>query len=120
MSSTSRTRNKSLGSGATPKAATQKGPSNGKVDRKKAQNRISQQCLREKQLATTKHMNSMLNALQGSRASSKDDRQDDGALLESHLELIEQNKRLIEAVLRLRKKLLLLSASANAAAGTLF
>jgi hypothetical protein len=40
-------------------------------------------------------------------------------LLETHLKLMEENRRLQDALLRLRKKLLSLSNAASAAAGKL-
>ncbi|UPL00932.1 hypothetical protein LCI18_011866 [Fusarium solani-melongenae] len=83
--------------------------------RKRAQNRISQQCLREKNLAHVRSLEETVALLQQAVASG-----DQGSryanLLETHLKLMEENRRLQDALLRLRKKLLSLSNAASAAA----
>ncbi|KAM6527578.1 hypothetical protein FALCPG4_008634 [Fusarium falciforme] len=94
------------------------GPDGAERGRKRAQNRISQQCLREKNLAYVRSLEETVSLLQQAVASG-----DQGSryanLLEIHLKLMEENRRLQDALLRLRKKLLSLSNAASAAAGKL-
>ncbi|KAJ4234152.1 hypothetical protein NW757_013637 [Fusarium falciforme] len=91
------------------------GPDGTERGRKRAQNRISQQCLREKNLAHVRSLEEIVALLQQAVASG-----DQGSryanLLETHLKLMEENRRLQDALLRLRKKLLSLSNAASAAA----
>lgn len=90
--------------------------------RKRAQNRISQQCHREKNTAYIRSLESTVELLQKAASCNNDggERQKDGyaTLVEAHLKLVKENQRLEEALFRLRKKLLSLSNSAATAAGT--
>lgn len=98
------------------------GPANSSADtqndlrkaQKRAQNRLSQQCVRERRRAQSKHLDT-LTAVIESGTSDKFDRQD--ARVVAQLELIKENEELKDALLRLRKKLLSVSTAAAAAAG---
>ncbi|EXJ90173.1 hypothetical protein A1O3_03242 [Capronia epimyces CBS 606.96] len=90
--------------GASPVDAAQ----SHKAARKRSQNRISQKCLREKQLAQTQHLAAFLDMIQASRGT--DDNQT--ALMKAHLKLLEENQQIKAALLRMRKKLLSISNSA--------
>ncbi|KAL2687951.1 hypothetical protein Neosp_005521 [[Neocosmospora] mangrovei] len=83
--------------------------------RKRAQNRISQQCLREKNLAHVRSLEETVALLQQAVATG-DQGSRYATLLETHLKLMEENRRLQDALLRLRKKLLSLSNAASTAA----
>lgn len=89
-------------------------------ERKKAQNRISQQCHREKNLAYVRNLENTVQLLQKAAGDTIGGSQKDryATLLEAYLKLMEENRRLEEAMLRLRKRFLSLSNSAAAAAGT--
>ncbi|RSL75985.1 hypothetical protein CEP51_010387 [Fusarium floridanum] len=91
------------------------GPDGAERGRKRAQNRISQQCLREKNLAHVRSLEETVALLQQA-VSSGDQGSRYATLLETHLKLMEENRRLQDALLRLRKKLLSLSNAASAAA----
>ncbi|KPM38348.1 hypothetical protein AK830_g8234 [Neonectria ditissima] len=84
------------------------------TERKRAQNRISQQCLREKNLAYTRHLESVVQAVKSVNEAGESDRY--SVLLEAHLKLVEENRVLKEALLNMRKKLLSLSNAATDAA----
>ncbi|KAL6364092.1 hypothetical protein LRP88_03525 [Fusarium phalaenopsidis] len=94
------------------------GPDGAERGRKRAQNRISQQCLREKNIAHVRSLEETVALLQQAVASG-DQGSRYATLLETHLKLMEENRRLQDALLRLRKKLLSLSNAASAAAGKL-
>lgn len=87
-----------------------------KADRKRVQNRISQQCLREKQLARTRHLESVMQLVK-SNASTTSDHSNIAPAMEAHLKLITENEQLRDALFRMRKKLLSLSHMAATAAG---
>lgn len=91
-------------------------PDGAERGRKRAQNRISQQCLREKNLAHVRSLEETVALLQQAVASG-DQGSRYATLLETHLKLMEENRRLQDALLRLRKKLLSLSNAASTAAG---
>ncbi|KAI8671950.1 hypothetical protein NCS56_00657200 [Fusarium sp. Ph1] len=91
------------------------GPDGAERGRKRAQNRISQQCLREKNIAHVRSLEETVALLQQAVASG-DQGSRYATLLETHLKLMEENRRLQDALLRLRKKLLSLSNAASAAA----
>ncbi|GAB7354596.1 hypothetical protein MBLNU459_g5037t3 [Dothideomycetes sp. NU459] len=97
------------------KASEEKKESNGKEDRKRVQNRISQQCLREKQLARTRHLESVMNLIKSSTGTAQG-QSGNAAGMESQLKLISEIEQLREALFRMRKKLLSLSNMAAAAA----
>ncbi|KAF6520720.1 hypothetical protein HZS61_014978 [Fusarium oxysporum f. sp. conglutinans] len=85
-------------------------------ERKRAQNRISQQCLREKNITYIRNLEETIDLLQ--KVATGSDPQDRyPVLLDAHLKLIAENRKLEDALLRLRKKLLSFGQAANAAAG---
>ena len=88
-------------------------------ERKRAQNRISQQCLREKNAAYVRNLENAVELLQNTATDAdgggRRDRYE--TLVEAHLKLLKENQRLEEALFRLRKKLLSLSNAAASAAG---
>jgi hypothetical protein len=85
-------------------------------ERKRAQNRISQQCLREKNLTYIRNLKETIELLQ--KVATGSDPQDRcSVLVDAHLKLIAENQRLEDALLRLRKKLLSFGQAATAAAG---
>ena len=96
-------------SGAEPSVETEK------TRRKRTQNRISQRCLREKQVAQTRQMTVFQDLLKATR--SKGDGDGDRRLVEEGLRLMQENQEMREALLRMRKKLLSLSNSSAVAAG---
>ncbi|PCD32651.1 hypothetical protein AU210_008897 [Fusarium oxysporum f. sp. radicis-cucumerinum] len=84
-------------------------------ERKRAQNRISQQCLREKNITYIRNLEETIDLLQ--KVATGSDPQDRySVLLDAHLKLIAENRKLEDALLRLRKKLLSFGQAANAAA----
>jgi len=91
-------------------------PSDTRADRKRVQNRISQQCLREKQLAHTRQLESFLEIIKSSNDESKNNEDRYSTLLDAHLKLIEEKRQLEDALFRLRKRLLSLSNIASTAA----
>lgn len=84
-----------------------------RADRKRVQNRISQQCVREKRAAKTKHLELLADVLQAGDGKQGKSRE---ALVNAQLEMLRENEELKEALLRLRKKFLSLSTAAAAAA----
>ncbi|VUC32742.1 unnamed protein product [Clonostachys rosea] len=101
-----------------PKRKADSGSDN--PDRKRAQNRISQQCLREKNLAYVRNLEDTVELLRSAAAGENDNSggQQDRyqKLLEAHLNQMKENQALRDALLRLRKKLLSFSNAAAAAA----
>ncbi|KAF5242140.1 hypothetical protein FANTH_8772, partial [Fusarium anthophilum] len=84
-------------------------------ERKRAQNRISQQCLREKNITYIRNLEETIELLQ--KVATGSDPQDRySVLLDAHLKLIAENRKLEDALLRLRKKLLSFGQAATAAA----
>ena len=83
--------------------------------RRRVQNRISQQCRRERDSAKARHLR-RLAVIQSMSTMNYADRY--SVLLQEHLKLIDDNENLREALLGVRKRLLSLSAAATAAAGT--
>ncbi|KAL7916779.1 hypothetical protein GGI35DRAFT_485940 [Trichoderma velutinum] len=81
--------------------------------RRRVQNRISQQCRRERGSAKARHLH-RLAIVQSMSTMNYEDRY--SALLQEHLKLIDDNESLREALLGLRKRFLSLSAAATAAA----
>ena len=105
---------------ATNKRKADSAPDNS--GRKRAQNRTSQQCLREKNLAYVRNLEETVQLLRSAAAASNDNGCGGGqdrytVLLEAHLKQMKENQTLREALLRLRKKLLSMSNAAAAAAG---
>ncbi|KAF5652791.1 copper-transporting ATPase 2 [Fusarium sp. NRRL 25303] len=84
-------------------------------ERKRAQNRISQQCLREKNITYIRNLEETIELLQ-KVATGSDPRDRYSVLLDAHLKLIAENRKLEDALLRLRKKLLSFGQAATAAA----
>ncbi|GAB7356239.1 hypothetical protein MBLNU459_g7056t1 [Dothideomycetes sp. NU459] len=87
-----------------------------RADRKRVQNRISQQCLREKQLARTRQLESAMEIIKNSANQLADGHSPNAPAMEAQLKLIAENEQLREAVFRMRKKLLSLSHMAASAA----
>ncbi|KAF5700032.1 hypothetical protein FMUND_14505 [Fusarium mundagurra] len=82
--------------------------------RKRAQNRISQQCRRERDSAKARHLQNSLAAIQS--ATSLNNKDQYAVLLQAYLELIDENESLRETVLGFRKRFLSLSNAAATAA----
>lgn len=82
--------------------------------RKRTQNRIAQQCLRERRAASSRHMDNVFNTMKF--ASEADQSQRFAVLLEAHMKLVKENELMEDALFRLRKKLLSLSNAAAMAA----
>lgn len=82
--------------------------------RKRAQNRLSQQCVREKRRAQSKHLDLLTSVIE---SSTGDQAECNESLVSAQLELVKENEELKDALLRLRKKLLSVSTAAAAAAG---
>lgn len=82
--------------------------------RKRLQNRISQRCIREKGAAQSQHLSSFVALIRASQGGGDNNQ---AALIQSCLKILEENQRLKTALLRLRKKLFSVSNSAQAAAG---
>lgn len=91
------------------------------INRRKVQNRISQQCVREKAQAHARQIESLATIMKttsGNDPSAPTDMSAEyRALVSKHLALLEMNKELNDALLRMRKKLLSLSTASAAAAG---
>ncbi|KAF1812765.1 hypothetical protein P152DRAFT_481672 [Eremomyces bilateralis CBS 781.70] len=87
-----------------------------RINRKREQNRISQQCLRERQLAHSKQLETLASIMKISTGEDADHSSLRAALMSNQLALIEENKDLREALLRMRKKTLSLSAALSAVA----
>lgn len=88
-----------------------------KADRKRVQNRISQQCSREKQLARTRHLESVMDLVKSNASTTSSSHSNNAPAIEAHLKLITENEQLRDALFRMRKKLLSLSHMAATAAG---
>lgn len=88
-----------------------------RANRKRVQNRISQQCVREKQLAQKKQLEAMKMAVKNSLSSdATTDAASQRAALNQHISLLDENRELRDALLRMRKKLLSLSSASAAIA----
>ena len=83
------------------------------VRRKRTQNRISQQCLREKQVAQSQRSTLFQDLLNESHGKGNIN----SRLIDEGLRLMQENREMKEALLRMRKKMLSLSNSAAAVAG---
>jgi hypothetical protein len=97
--------------------AKEKAKEEDRANRRRTQNRISQQCIREKAQARTRQLEALSEMvkpiMQTSYSSGEESR---SALIEHQLALIEENKELREALLEMRKKLLSLSSASSAIA----
>jgi hypothetical protein len=89
-----------------------------RVNRRRHQNRISQRCVREKQQAHKKQLEMFVEMIKSRNEMSKHGKESESALLDAHIAIIEENKRLKDALLQMRKKLLSLSSVASMAAGS--
>lgn len=87
-----------------------------RANRKRIQNRISQQCVREKHLAQQKQLETMKSILQSSVTGEEVPTAASQKALAQHLELLDENRDLREALLRMRKKFLSLSSATAAIA----
>lgn len=88
-----------------------------RINRKRAQNRVSQQCIREKAHAHARQLEALTEMIKSTTQSdSQSDLSSHKALMQSHLKLIEENRELKDALLRMRKKFLSLGSAANAGA----
>lgn len=85
-----------------------------RTNHKRAQNRLSQQCAREKRLAQSKQLDLLASVI---KSSGADLAERQTSLVNAQLELLKENEALKEGLLRMRKKLLSLSTAAAAAAG---
>ncbi|KAH6989824.1 hypothetical protein BKA56DRAFT_576403 [Ilyonectria sp. MPI-CAGE-AT-0026] len=81
---------------------------------KRAQNRLSQQCRRERKSAQGRHLEHALATLQTTANLQGEDRY--SVLLQTYLKLLDEHQALQDATLRLRKRLLSVSNAAAAAA----
>ncbi|KAI9739986.1 MAG: hypothetical protein M1818_005042 [Claussenomyces sp. TS43310] len=93
------------------------GTQNSREDRKRKQNQLSQKCLREKRLLRTRQLASAEKLIDRSIASSsaEDQRLNIEELSTQLLQAVEQNRKLSDALLRMRKKLLSIGTSATSA-----
>jgi hypothetical protein len=86
--------------------------------RKREQNRISQKCLRERQLAHSIQLETLAGIMKASTEAGADAGSSHrAALMSNQLALIDDNKALQEALFRMRKKALSLSAALADVAG---
>ncbi|OCK85512.1 hypothetical protein K432DRAFT_421768 [Lepidopterella palustris CBS 459.81] len=99
-----------------PKKDASQLPKSSRVERKRTQNRLSQQCVREKQQAYARQLESFVDFIKISHGNAKEGQDSRGELVRAHLALVQENQQLRDALLRMRKKLLSLSNSASAAA----
>ncbi|EUC27401.1 hypothetical protein COCCADRAFT_10006 [Bipolaris zeicola 26-R-13] len=81
------------------------------VTRKRTQNRIAQQCLRERRAASSRHADRILDTME---IVAEPERLT--MLLEAQAKLTRENQRMEDALFRMRKKLLSLSNTAATAA----
>ncbi|KAI9743697.1 MAG: hypothetical protein M1818_003013 [Claussenomyces sp. TS43310] len=102
---------------AGPEAERHNGKKQDRIQRKRIQNRISQQCVRERAQAHAKQLEVLTEMVKSTTPNGGDsDTSGQMALMRNQLRLIEENKKLRDALLKLRKKLRSLSAAAASAA----
>jgi hypothetical protein len=89
-----------------------------KRDKKRVQNRLSQQCYREKQASYIKQLERFVENVQSAGSGSAGSPSQLEGMQKKQLRLMKENQELREAILRLRKKLLSLSTAASTSAGT--
>jgi hypothetical protein len=89
-----------------------------KRDKKRVQNRLSQQCYREKQASYIKQLERFVENVQSAGSGSADTPSQLQEMQKKQLRLMKENQELREAILRMRKKLLSLSTAASTSAGT--
>ncbi|KAF7552865.1 hypothetical protein G7Z17_g4041 [Cylindrodendrum hubeiense] len=84
-------------------------------DKKRAQNRVAQKSFREKQQSRLQYLESFVEAIKSGQVTQNEDARYD-KLLRSHLELLDENRRLKDNLIGLRQKLTYIGQSASAAA----
>ncbi|KAH6972183.1 hypothetical protein BKA56DRAFT_677150 [Ilyonectria sp. MPI-CAGE-AT-0026] len=99
--------------GRKRKASTRTGDQ--ATDRKRTQNRISQQCARERQTAYIRQMESFIDLLRSSTEGDTDDTEYT-KLLKAHLKLLDDKRNAEESLFRFRQKLLSVGNMATSAA----
>ncbi|KAI9763556.1 MAG: hypothetical protein M1840_000418 [Geoglossum simile] len=87
-----------------------------KRDKKRVQNRLSQQCYREKQASYIKQLERFVENVQAAGSGSADIPSQLQEMQRKQLRLMKENQELREAILRMRKKLLSLSTAASTSA----
>ncbi|KAF4823456.1 hypothetical protein CGCTS75_v010420 [Colletotrichum tropicale] len=97
------------------RAAASQGKSESAAEKKRTQNRISQQCAREKQSAYIRQMESLVAALKTPNEDATEQTKYD-ELVKAHLKLAEEKQQVEDALFRLRQKLLSVGNLATAAA----
>ena len=108
------------GRGAAQPSGPQRAKNQDRVNRKREQNRISQKCMREKRLACASQLDDMAEVIKlSSQGQSEVGGDAQNAGLARQLALIEENRDIKDALLRMRKKMLSLSYAAAAVAGRL-
>jgi hypothetical protein len=103
---------------SVPIDADDDGAEQRKLDKKRVQNRLSQQCYREKQVSYIKQLERFVENVQSAGSGSADTPSQLQEMQEKQLRLMKENQELREAILRMRKKLLSLSTAACTSAGT--
>ncbi|KAJ0356090.1 hypothetical protein COL154_011158 [Colletotrichum chrysophilum] len=98
------------------RAAASQGKSESAAEKKRTQNRISQQCAREKQSAYIRQMETLVAALKTPNEDATEQTKYD-ELVKAHLKLAEEKQQVEDALFRLRQKLLSVGNLATAAAG---
>jgi hypothetical protein len=86
-------------------------------DKRRIQNRLSQQCSREKQLSYVTQLEQFVEDIRSPGVGLEDTQAQLRRLQKNHLSLMKENRELREALLRMRKKLLSLSSAASSHAG---
>ncbi|KAI8187160.1 hypothetical protein K4K51_009340 [Colletotrichum sp. SAR 10_75] len=97
------------------RGAASLGKSESAAEKKRTQNRISQQCAREKQSAYIRQMESLVAALKTPNDDATEQTKYD-ELVKAHLKLAEEKQQVEDALFRLRQKLLSVGNLATAAA----
>ncbi|KAF2814666.1 uncharacterized protein BDZ99DRAFT_181925 [Mytilinidion resinicola] len=99
------------------------GAAESKVERKRVQNRIAQQHAREKQIARIRELESFVDRIR-SAVDEEDAGEDDASFMEKNpkltktfLEVLDENAKLKQSLLRMRKSMISLSTHAADGAG---
>ncbi|KAH8588871.1 hypothetical protein B0O99DRAFT_638169 [Bisporella sp. PMI_857] len=91
------------------------------TNRKRIQNRISQRCLRERQQAHSRQAETYIDLMSSIAREGDDDESRNQPMFNAHMNLLDENRRLYDALFRMKKKLLSLSnMAAMAAADPIF
>lgn len=85
--------------------------------RKRLQNRISQQCVREKQVVYSKQIEALAGLIKSSANVDHESAVSKTAHLNMQMALMEENRQFRDALLSMRKKMLSLSSAVGAVAG---